>query len=348
MPLSALTDSLSTELHHEPTRASPPSSSIKISYRSERSLLTHCIHLLIRPLRNFFGRPKGQQPVGSSRLVPHKVVSKTGTVRERVVEDVYVYDIVRNGSEGQSTRRRIYYFAGGGWQSPPSPQHWQLCAKLTRSLPDTMVSMVSYPLGPKNTAPTAFPQILRLYRALLQAAEQAGETVVLAGDSAGANVALAVTLEALRQDSDKSIESGPIPPRPAALMLTCPSTDLTRSNPAIKQLSAVDPILTPIFIQATAKAWAGDWDRTDRRLSPLFGDVALLAHANVTVHGVTAGYDILHPDAVLFRDKCAKVGVRGEWLHWDRQMHCFLLAWPYGVPEGREAVGWMIGVLEQT
>jgi hypothetical protein len=28
-------------------------------------------------------------------------------------------------------------------------------------------------------------------------------------------------------------------------------------------------------------------------------------------------------------------------------MHCWLLTWPYGVPEGREAVGWVVDVLEK-
>lgn len=176
--------------------------------------------------------------------------------------------------------------------------------------------------------------------------------MILAGDSAGGNIILALPLEALREDQEETKEvSDALPgtsnPHPVALMAISPSTDLRRTNPAIKTVEPYDPILTITFIESTARAWAGNWDPCDPKISPLRADVSLLAMARIKVHGVTGRYDILAPDAMLFRDKCGREGVSGQWLDWDKQMHCFLLAWPYGVPEGREAVGWMVDVLRK-
>ncbi|KAF2800379.1 esterase/lipase [Melanomma pulvis-pyrius CBS 109.77] len=342
-------DDMSTTMKESPI-SSRKDSSITITHRTKRSLYTHFIHVLIHPFRNHMGRPTKQHPAGSINLKPHKIILRTCTVSERTVCDIHVYDILPKRTSTKEVRRRIYYFCGGGWQSEPSGQHWQLCAKLASQMPDTAISVVSYPLAPKNAAPTSFPKLLTLYRTLLQAADEAGDKVILAGDSSGGNIVLCLVLEALREDEKAahlSDEERKRIPHPTAIMAICPSTDLTRSNPDIEKLKDVDPILTPPFIKETARAWQGDWDSADRRISPINADISLLAKHGIRVHGVTGGYDILGPDGIVFRDKCADNHVTGEWLQWEKQMHCFILTWPYGVPEGREGVGWIIDVLKK-
>jgi acetyl esterase/lipase len=217
-------------------------------------------------------------------------------------------------------------------------------------MPETTISLVSYPLAPINPAPTSFPKLLELYRTLLRDADEAGDRVILAGDSAGGNIILCLVLEALKEDAaagDSIVVEQKRMPHPTAIMAICPSTDMTRSNPDIEKRKGDDPILTPQFIRETAKAWKGDWEPSDQRISPINADISLLAKAGIHVHGVTGGYDILGPDGIVFRDLCAKHDVAGEWLQWEKQMHCWLLTWPYGVPEGREAVGWVVDVLKK-
>jgi acetyl esterase/lipase len=295
------------------------------------------------------GRPKKQHPKGSIQLKPHKIILRTCTVSERQLEGIYVYDIIPRSIKGHDFDKRIYYFCGGGWQSPPSGQHWQLAAKLARQMPGTTISIVSYPLAPNNPAPVAFPMLLRLYRALLQQSVDEGHRVILAGDSAGANIVLSLVLEALREDEENvaDIDERKAINHPVAIMLISPSTDLTRSNPDIERRAPNDPILTPEFVKSTAKAWFGDWDPRDRRVSPLNADIGLLAKRGIRCHGVTGGYDILGPDALLLRDRLEEESVGGEWLEWDKQMHCFVLTWPYGLHEGRESVGWIVDVLKK-
>lgn len=364
MPASQILDHLETKFtpqtpYHD-LNTSPQHSSIHLLHRHERSAGTHMVHLLTKPLRSQFGRPKKKYPHGSPSLKPTKVIHKTCSISERTVCDIHIYDVVprKQKKEGVSAfTKRIYYFCGGGWQSPASPQHWQLVAKLARSVPETCVSLVSYPLAPANAAPVCFPWLMRLYREVMREAEEEGHKVIFAGDSSGANLVLGLVLEALREDEEKrkSIEEGGpegmeqqmTSAHPVALLVISPSTDLTRSNPEIEKLKNVDPLLTPEFIKETAKAWLGDWDATDRRVSPIFADISLLAKAAIQVHGVTGGFDILAPDAVMFRNNCQEEGVKGEWLEWEKQMHCFPLTWCYGLREGRESVGWITDVLRK-
>lgn len=65
------------------------------------------------------------------------------------------------------------------------------------------------------------------------------------------------------------------------------------------------------------------------------------------VHGITGGYDILTPDGLLFRDRLVKAGVGGSWLHWEKQMHVFPLAWRYMLRESQEAKDWAVETIRK-
>lgn len=325
-----------------------PASSIQTTYREQRTLRTQLTQTVCRLLRDQFVHPSKEQPPGSIPLQAPKKVLKTCEVSERVVEDIYVYDIQPHGKSVELAVKKIYYFCGGGWQSPPSNQHWHFCAELSSRIPEVSISLVSYPLAPQNSAPSAFPQLLKLYRTLLQESREAGETVIFAGDSSGANIVLSLVLEALREDAEtreRTNGASEDPWYPRAILAISPSIDLTRSNPDIEKLDDVDPFLTPEFVISTAKAWHGEWDPADPRLSPINCDVSLLRKAGVKVHGVVGTYDILCPDAIKFRDRCAAEGVQGRWLVWSKQIHCFPLTFGYGIPEAADAVTWIVDVL---
>lgn len=177
-------------------------------------------------------------------------------------------------------------------------------------------------------------------------AGQAGEKVLWMGDSSGANIILCLVMEALRQEAlEPETEKTP---RPVSLMNICPSTDLTRSNPDIEKLRKFDPFMTPEIIKQTAKAWiSDDVDAADRMVSPINGDFSLLKKSGIKVHGVTAGYDVLSPDGVVFRKRLEEFRVKGEWLHWEKQMHCFPLTAPYRLKEGKEGLQWIMEIVKK-
>ncbi|KAK3679670.1 hypothetical protein LTR78_000046 [Recurvomyces mirabilis] len=323
---------------------------IKVTKHTDRSMYMFVLQHILKPLNRFIIKPAKPTPSGSQPLDPHKKALKRCNITQRQTEGIYIYDMTPlqptlSGSISQEKiqprHKRIYYFAGGGWQMPASSEHWVLCAELANAVPNTTVSMVAYPLAPNSAAPDAIPMLMKWYHTALREAEEAGETVVLAGDSAGGNIILCLTLAALYEDVNQAR-------CPTALMCISPSTDLRRHNPDIKVIEKHDPILRIPFINMTARTWRGEWDPCDVRVSPLYADVAPLAKRNVLVHGVVGRYDILGPDAVLFREKCNQAGVHGEWLDWEKQMHVFPLTWSFKLPEGVASKEWMVDVLRRT
>lgn len=330
------------------------SSSIKITHRTDRSFLMALLHTCLRPFGPKITNITSETPPGSPKLEIPKSATRRCNVHERIVNDTYIYDCTSktitqtlDPDPEKTKRKRIFYFAGGGWRMPASADHWAFVSHLSANLPDTTLSLVSYPLAPHNPAPTSIPHLLRLLPTLLQQADHASEIAILAGDSAGANLALALPLELLRS-SLESRPSGPLPQMPAHIIVIGPSVDLRRSNPAIPLLERHDPILRHAFIKATSDVYRTSWPAEDTRCSPLLcSDEVLqaLAASGTQVHGVTGGYDILTPDGLLFRGRLEECGVKGSWLHWERQMHVFPLAFRWGLRESREGKDWILGVV---
>lgn len=223
---------------------------------------------------------------------------------------------------------------------PPSPSHWKFFQAMLKSLPDTTITIISYPLAPNSPAPIAIPQLLKLYNTLLTESNERQETVTLAGDSAGGNIVLCLPLEALRYNSNA--------PRPYSIMGICPSANMQRGYPELQEIEKVDPILRINFIEKTARDWKGEWEDSDPRVSPIRADLGLLQRAGIKVDGVTGGYDLLAHDGVQFREKLKAARVEGEWLQWDKMMHCWPLAKAYGIfPESEEAFDWIVKILKR-
>jgi acetyl esterase/lipase len=327
----------------EPPTSEPPS--IRVTNRHDASVVTRSMYKLIRPFGHKLAEAKKEHPAGSPQLSPPSSITEISDVHERKVDDIWIYDMRLKKptpveKEKQKTIYRIYYFAGGGWQMPPSPSHWKFLQAMLQGLPTTIITVVSYPLAPNSPAPVTIPQLLKLYDTLLTESDQNHETVTLAGDSAGGNIALCLPLEALRYN--------PSALRPYSIMAICPSADMHRANPELVEIEQVDPILRIPFIEKTARDWQGEWDSSDPRVSPIRADLGLLQRAGVKVDGVTGGYDLLAHSGVEFREKLSKAGVEGEWLQWDKMMHCWPLAKIYGIfPESEEAFQWIVGMLKK-
>lgn len=316
--------------------------SISISKHHHRSLRTALLQCFIRPFGTLISKPGKPLPPGSPQLKPPAPVARQCNVSERRVDDVWIYDLTTKSLEAGRNKRsqthRVYYVAGGSFCMPPSPNHWKFLAELSKKMPDSIVSLISPPLAPHSPGPLTFPHLVKLFSKLLSSEEN--EIVSFVGDSSGGNIVLAVMLEALRGHPE--IKS------PANLMLIAPVVDLGFTNSRIQVVERYDPILRlPIEIR-TAKSWADSWDLSDSRLSPLFTDLSILRGRRVKIHGVTGGYDILTPDTLLFRQRCEAARICGEWLEWEKQMHCFPIAFAYGLPESVKGKDWIINVLKRN
>ena len=318
-------------------------SHLQITKHDTQAFPTRMTEILLRLASPIITREKKPLPSGSPKLTPPSSIKASCDVREHQVEDVWLYELQARG-HGQPSQRRhsvndsrhIYCFAGSSFRQPPSPDHWKMYAHLAKELSDCTVTIISPPLAPNSPAPTAFPQLERLLQSLLRKHEAANQSVTFLGDSSGGCLVLALILSVLRD---------PTMPGPRSIFLICPSVDHSHTNPAIKQLERKDPLLSLSQELKTSKDWAGEWSLTDPRISPLYADLTVLKARDINVHGVTAGHDLLTPDALLFRDKLSQLGVVGQWLEWDKQIHCFPLTFSYGIREGVAGMRWIVDVL---
>lgn len=333
----------------------------------------------IRPFRPRLIETTTKSPAGSQPLSPPKSLYKICAITERRVGDLYLYDITTkprvktlvNSADDLTklnvVQNRVLYFAGGGFQAPPSPSHWKFLAELvTKQLPpNSVVSLISYPLAPKSPASVSFPATVRAYEELLRLAKEKGEQIIVMGDSAGGNMGVGIVMDVLKKHvsnngvSEKD-DAGTGAHAPKAIFLISPSVDLTRSNPEMKKLEAVDPLFTLASTRGTAAAWCNpedgtrdekdtDWTAHDPRLSPIFAPdswLDLLRSNEIAVHGILGTYDMLSCDALKFKRRLEERGVKGEWLSAEKQMHCYLLAMNYFVfKECKDGMQWAGKVL---
>lgn len=335
---------------------------MELDHRTDRSVYSVVLQTLIRPFKPHLVAPKRTFPAGSPRLEYDTKIRGGVTVAERQQEDIWLYDMVAHGKNGDeddedddnnkkkkaaTKRKRMYYIAGGGWQSPPSGQHWKFCAEVARKVPGLVVTIVSAPLAPASPATTTLPALGRLFAPVLgqgsDRGREDGEQVILAGDSSGANIVLSLALDALSKS--KGEEDGAGTRQPLTLLIISPAVDLRPMEATASETRALarrDPVLTVGSHNSEAAAWAQGMDSGEACISPVTADVGVLTAAGVRLVGVTGGHDILTPAALGFRDACVAGGVGGAWLHWEGQMHCFPLAFMYGLPEAVRAKDWVV------
>jgi acetyl esterase/lipase len=118
---------------------------------------------------------------------------------------------------------------------------------------------VDYRMPPHHPYPAGLDDGLAVYRALLK--EHRAEDIVVAGNSAGGNLAAALILRA----RDEGL------PMPGGALLMTPEVDLTESGDSFNTLAGIDMLgrLMPANL-----LYANGHDLTDPYLSPLFGDFA--------------------------------------------------------------------------
>lgn len=153
----------------------------------------------------------------------------------------------------------ILYCHGGGYMTGSSLYARTLTTKLATST-SMDVLCFDYRLAPENPYPAALEDAVKAWDYLMLLGYGARD-VIVAGDSAGGNLALALTHK-LRQD-------GRILPR--GLMLMSPWTDLTKSGKTYQTRASVDPVLSENYIDEAIASYTGGEDLENPLVSPLFG-----------------------------------------------------------------------------
>ncbi|HEU4336870.1 MAG TPA: alpha/beta hydrolase [Nocardioides sp.] len=186
--------------------------------------------------------------------------------------------------------RTLYYVHGGGFMAPIDPWHVRYATRLADAI-GARVVMPDYPLAPEHTWKDSHDALVE--DAARWAASEGG--AVLAGDSAGGGLALAVAMSM----RDRGLAQA------SSLVLHAPWVDLTTSTPETFAADAIDPWLFIGKVQAYAGWWAGsDADLGRAEVSPALGDLAGLPRA-LLLYGTR---DLLAPGCRLLVRRAAEAG----------------------------------------
>lgn len=229
----------------------------------------------------------------------------------RVPADVTLSDVVRptwraTWIDVPAARRDrvILYLHGGAFALETPRVHTQLVAQLARGA-QARAFMVSYRLAPEHPFPAAVDDCLAAYRHLLDSGHAAAD-IVIAGDSAGGNLALVTTIAA--RDAGLAL--------PAAVVAFSPFTDGTFSGDSIARNDGHDPLFRPAIFNALADVYAPGADPRDPRISPLFADLRGLPPALLQV----GSGELLLDDSVRYATRARDVTLEV----WHGMPHVFV------------------------
>lgn len=216
----------------------------------------------------------------------------------------------------------ILYLHGGGYVMHTPKQYRTLTAALSEET-GRDVFAVDYRRAPEHPFPAAIEDALNAY---LWLAETLGEDakIVLAGDSAGGGLAVALMLLCK--------QVGAVLPK--AAFLISPWLDLTMSGESIGTKADVDPIISLKGLQDFAHHYLGSHiDATDPMASPLFGDPTGLPP--ILIHVGSA--EMLLDDSTRFASKAGAAGVEVTLKVWPELFHEWHM-WHSRLPEGKKAL----------
>lgn len=154
----------------------------------------------------------------------------------------------------------ILYCHGGGYSTGSHIYARTLTHKLAASTSMDVLSF-DYRLAPEHPYPAATEDAMKAWDYLMLLGYGARE-VIVAGDSAGGNLALSLVLKLKEQ---KRL-------LPRGLVLMSPWTDLTSSGKTHKTKAELDPVLNAEYLNRMIANYAKGRELSDPLISPLFGD----------------------------------------------------------------------------
>ena len=204
----------------------------------------------------------------------------------------------------------ILYCHGGGYSTGSTVYARTLTKKLAEST-SMDVFAFNYRLAPEHPYPAATDDALKAWNYLMYLGYGARD-VIVAGDSAGGNLALSLTL--------RLKEQGRLLPR--GLVLLSPWTDLTKSGKSYESRKEVDPVLDHEYLDRMIENYAGGQALSNPLISPLFGNFKGFPPTYIQV----GDNEILLSDATLLHKKLLKENVSAHLDIYKGMWHVFQMS----------------------
>ncbi len=212
--------------------------------------------------------------------------------------------------------RVLLYFHGGAYIAGTPEGFLGLTAQLARSAGSTLYS-VDYRLGPEHPFPAATDDAIAVYARIQE--KFGAEQIIVAGDSAGGGLALALLLAARDQGL----------PQPAGAILLSPWVDLTLRSAISGKSEDRDPLLSIAALSQSAHSYLSGSDPEDHLASPLFANLENLAP--ISIHVGTE--EVLQNDARQLHDRLLAASGASTLKVWSGMVHDWALFWQFGLDE---------------
>jgi epsilon-lactone hydrolase len=242
-----------------------------------------------------------------------------GTRYQRVTVGGVPVERVQTPQSG--TQGTLIYLHGGAYALGSAKGYRGLVAHLAAAAGMTAL-IPDYSRAPEAQYPIALEEMVAVYSRLIEHGLDP-TTTVIAGDSAGGGLTLALAM-ALR---DRGL------PAPAALGLVCPWADLAVDVDEMRPVLR-DPLILPSMTAEWAPRYAGSSDPRLPGISPVYGDMTDLPPIVMQ----TAGDDPISVDADKIETACAasKTALLDH-RRFDSMWHDFHLQVSL-LPEARDAI----------
>ncbi len=178
----------------------------------------------------------------------------------------------------------MMYIHGGGFVACSPQTHRPITAAFARR--GFRVFAPAYRLAPEYPFPAAIDDVAAAWRALRQTAEG---PIVVAGDSAGGNLALALMISL--RDRGEAL--------PAAAALFSPATDFVGTGTSLQENSRRDAMFRPEILAQFRSAYLGSADPKQPLVSPLYADLSGLPPLFIEV----GRREVLRDDAVRLAER---------------------------------------------
>ena len=272
---------------------------------------------------------------------------QTGEFRKNPVEPAwrcpaeYIYELVKTEQfvmeylkpKQAVTGRVILQLHGGGYIGPMKNIYRRFAVKYSQISFGADVLTPDYRVAPEHPYPAALEDAVASYQWLLDKGYY-GEQIIVAGDSAGGGLAMALCMYL----KDHKM------PMPGGIVAMSPWTDLTASGESYETNYEKDPLFgntreSLIYVND----YAGDHDKMDCYISPLFGDFRGFPPMLIQVGSL----EMLLSDSVSVAAKAREQGIRVRLSIYEGMFHVFQMAY-LNIPESKKAwaeVGKFIDVI---
>ena len=237
--------------------------------------------------------------------------------------------------ENPSQDHVILQLHGGGYMGAVRNAYYVFAGLYNEVSHVCNVLTPDYRVAPEHPYPAALEDAVASYQWLLDKGYY-GEQIIVAGDSAGGGLAMALCMYL----KDHHM------PMPGGVVAMSPWTDLTASGESYETNYERDPLFgntkdSLIYVND----YAGDHDKMDCYISPLFGDFRGFPPMLIQVGSL----EMLLSDSVSVAAKAREQGIRVRLSIYEGMFHVFQMAY-LNIPESKKAwaeVGKFIDVIRK-